>query len=102
MMIVLFDDDREWYIQGRVFEEIVDSVPAGMLQDDELLMHLRPARAMSFLDLRRREPDRAERIGAALTEGVIERMRKIDQSDSELVGFYKGLLKIAARRDADD
>ncbi|MGC4809726.1 hypothetical protein ACLQ29_04250 [Micromonospora sp. DT228] len=102
MMIVVFDDDREWYIQGRVFEDIVNSVPAGMLQDDDLLLHLRPARAMGLLDLRRREPDRAERIVAALTEGVIERMRKIDQSDNTLVEFYKGLLKIVARRDAND
>ncbi|MEU8179895.1 hypothetical protein AB0B85_31200 [Micromonospora sp. NPDC049044] len=101
-MIVKFDDDREWYIQGGVFEGIVESVPAGMLEDDDLVMHLRPARAMSWLNLQGMEPDRAERIVAALSEGVVGRMRTIDQSDRKLVEFYEGLLKIAARRAGND
>ncbi|MET8266087.1 hypothetical protein ACWD8I_20555 [Micromonospora arida] len=91
MMVVVFDDDREWYIQGRVFESIVECVPAGMLQDDDLVMHLRPARAVGLLNLPRMDPDRAERIGAALNEGV-----------KELAEFYQGLLTISARRVEND
>ncbi|MET7805988.1 hypothetical protein [Micromonospora chersina] len=102
MMIVVFDEDREWYIQGSVFEYIVESVPAGMLQDDDLVMHLRPARAMGQLNLQGMEPDRAERIVAALSEGVVGHMRTIDQSNKELVEFYRGLLKVAARRVGND
>lgn len=91
MMLVVFDENREWYIQGRVFEDIVECVPAGMLQDDDLVMHLRPARAMGLLRLPRMDPDRAERIGAALNEGA-----------KELAEFYQGLLTISARRVGND
>ncbi|ADU05819.1 hypothetical protein AB0N38_11755 [Micromonospora aurantiaca] len=97
MMIVIFDADREWYIQGRVYADIVRAVPAGMLQDDDLDMYLWPARSMSLLRLPRLEPDRAERIAAALTEGVARCLRTIDPSDTELVEFYEGLLDVAAR-----
>ncbi|MBU8858273.1 MULTISPECIES: hypothetical protein [unclassified Micromonospora] len=97
MMIVVFDADREWYIQGRVYADIVRSVPAGMLQDDDLELHVWPARAMGLLRLPVMEPDRAERIAAALVEGVTGRLRIIDQSDTELVTFYEGLREIASR-----
>ncbi|MEU8332841.1 hypothetical protein [Micromonospora sp. NPDC048839] len=96
MMIVAFDDNRDWYIQGWVFDEIVDAVPVGMLQDDDMDEHLRPGRAMGLLDLRSREPDRARRIIAALSAGVVGRMRTLDQSNDKYVEFYEGLLKSAA------
>ncbi|MEW2441341.1 hypothetical protein [Micromonospora marina] len=98
MMIVVFDADREWYIQGCVYADIVRSVPAGMLQDDDLESHLWPARAMGLLRLPVMEPDRAERIAAALAEGAARRLRTIDQSDTELVTFYEGLRETAAGR----
>ncbi|MEU8313688.1 hypothetical protein [Micromonospora sp. NPDC049033] len=97
MIIVVFGADREWYIQGRVFAGIVESVPAGMLQDDDLELYLWPARATGLLRLPGMEPDRAERIAAALNEGAARRLRTIDQSDTELVTFYEGLRQISAR-----
>ncbi|MER5605027.1 hypothetical protein AB0F93_06840 [Micromonospora tulbaghiae] len=97
MVIVVFDADREWYIQGRVYANIIESVPAGMLQDDDLELHMWPARAMGLLRLPGMERDRAERIAAALTDGAARRLRTIDQSDTELVTFYEGLREIAAR-----
>ncbi|MFF0151343.1 hypothetical protein [Micromonospora sp. NPDC005203] len=96
MMIVAFDEDRDWYIQGWVFDEIVGSVPTGMLRDDDVDEHLRPGRAMGLLDLQAREPDRARRIITALSAGVVGRMRTLDQSNDKYVEFYEGLLRTAA------
>ncbi|WP_433127178.1 hypothetical protein ACQPWW_30025 [Micromonospora sp. CA-240977] len=95
MIIVKFDESREWYIQGGVFEDIVDSAPAGMLHDDDLAEHLWPGRAMGWLNVRDMEPGRARRIIAALSAGVVGQLRTVDQSNNKLVEFYEGLLKTA-------
>ncbi|SCE87036.1 hypothetical protein GA0074695_1757 [Micromonospora viridifaciens] len=102
MMTVAFKGDRKWWIQGSTFEYIVESVPAGMLEDEDLAMYLRPARAQGYLDLQGMEPDRAERIVAALREGVVGRMRVIDPSKTDVVEFYEDLLRTAVGRNGND
>ncbi|MBM0274849.1 hypothetical protein [Micromonospora tarensis] len=100
MMIVIFDKDREWYIRGATFDLIVESMPAGMITDDDLALHLLPASAMSYLNIVALGPERGSRISAALQAGVNRCLSQVDEDRPDIVEFYKNLLTVASGQDS--
>ncbi|MEU4530353.1 hypothetical protein AB0F49_19190 [Micromonospora ureilytica] len=100
MMAVIFNGDREWWIRGATFDLIVESVPAGMITDDDLALHLLPASAMGYLNVGNLGPERGSRIRAALHAGAERCMSRVDKDRPDLIEFYKGLLTAASGPDS--
>ncbi|MGC4895367.1 hypothetical protein [Micromonospora sp. DT31] len=91
---MLFDDDLEWWIQGRVLAHVMRLVPADVAAVDEWLS---PGRAMGYLDIRKIEdPEAAKRLVLALSVGArraLEETLEQEPTDEEMVEFYRGLCR---------
>ncbi|MEU8421798.1 hypothetical protein AB0C15_13080 [Micromonospora sp. NPDC048835] len=96
MMSVLFDGGGEWYIRGATFDLIVESVPAGMITDDDLNLHLLPASAMGYLNIGTLGSEHGGRIRAALYAGAERCMSQVGKDRPDLITFYEGLLTSAS------
>lgn len=81
-----------------MFDLIVESVPPGMISDDDLTVHLLPASAMGYINIGDLEPERGMRIRAALHAGTERCMSQVDKDRPDLIEFHKGLLVAASGR----
>ncbi|MFC7708232.1 hypothetical protein [Micromonospora lupini] len=97
VLAVLFDDDLEWWIQGRVLSHVMRLVPADVAAVDEFDEWLSPGRAMGYLDIRKIEdPEAAKRFVRALSVGAhraLEETQEQEPADEEMVEFYRGLCR---------
>ncbi|MFG2009987.1 hypothetical protein ACGFNF_13035 [Micromonospora sp. NPDC048868] len=96
---MLFDDDLEWWIQGRVLSHVMSLVPADVAAADEFDEWLSPARAVGLLDVRKIEdPEAAKRLVRALSVGAHRALTDTQEKESTneaLMEFYRGLCRTA-------